>query len=303
LRPPSATLLKGFEMAISYNSDSLPSVTEAARLLGGEAHGDRVLCPGPGHSHRDRSLSVRFDSSAAGGYVVHSHAGDDWPTCRDHVRERLGLPTWYPSARCNRAGPVTLTRPALSPSIVAHDDAVGRTLGALRIWSEAAPIAGTLAVRYLVEHRKLDTKGLSLGHVLRWHPGIRALVALMTDPLSGEAIGVHRTFLGADGAKIERKMLGRQGIVRLSPDDTISVAVGLTEGLEDGIAVLLSGWSPIWVTTSAGALAKFPVLAGIEALTLFADADSAGMQSAEACRDRWINAGREAVIAAPRGSQ
>ena len=282
-------------MALSYNSDSLPSVAEAARLLGGEAHGDSVLCPGPGHSHRDRSLSVRFDPGAPDGYVVHSHAGDDWPTCRDHVRERLGMPSWYPSARCNRAGLITLTRPALSPSIIDE----GRTRAALYIWSEAAPIAGTLAERYLVEHRKLDTKGISLGHALRWHPGIRALVALMTDPLSSEPIGVHRTFFASDGSKLERKMLGRQGPVQLSPDDAVTMSLGLTEGIEDGLAVLQSGWRPVWSATSAGAIARFPVLPGVESLTVFADSDAAGLQAAERCRDRWLAAGREAVVAAP----
>jgi putative DNA primase/helicase len=245
------------------------------------------------------TTSVLFDPRAPDGYVVHSHAGDDWPTCRDYVRGRLGLPRWYPSARCTRAGPVPPTRPAPSPSTIAHDDAAGRTRAALRIWSEAAPIAGTPAECYLVEHRKLDTKGLSLGHALRWHPGIRALVALMTDPLSSEPIGVHRTFFASDGSKLERKMLGRQGAIQLSPDDAVTMSLGLTEGIEDGLAVLHSGWRPVWSATCAGAIARFPVLPGVESLTVFADSDEPGLQAAETCRDRWLAAGREAVVAAP----
>jgi hypothetical protein len=35
-----------------------------AALLGGEVRGDQIACPGPGHSPADRSLSVRFESSA-----------------------------------------------------------------------------------------------------------------------------------------------------------------------------------------------------------------------------------------------
>ena len=31
-----------------------------ARALGGEVSGDQVLCPGPGHSPKDRSLSVKI---------------------------------------------------------------------------------------------------------------------------------------------------------------------------------------------------------------------------------------------------
>ena len=78
------------------------------------------------------------------------------------------------------------------------------------------------------------------------------------------------------------------------------MGLGIAEGVEDGLAVLLSGWSPVWAATSAGALAKFPILSGIEALTVFADSDAAGTKSAETCRDRWLAAGREVVIAAPR---
>src|SRR5262249_41413079 len=74
---------------------------------------------------------------------------------------------------------------------------------------------------------------------------------------------------------------------------------GITEGVEDAIAILLSGWSPVWAATSAGGVAKFPILFGIEALTVFADADAAGLRAAQICRDRWLAAGHEAVIAAP----
>ena len=185
------------------------------------------------------------------------------------------------------------------PGLAKVDDVNARTAASKRLWREARPILGTLAEVYFAEIRKLGIHHLSLSHVLRWHGGARAIVALMTDPLSGEAVGVHRTFLDADGAKIERKMLGRQGVIRLSLDDGVTTSLGITEGVEDGLAVLLSGWSPVWVATSAGALAKFPMPTGIECLTIFADADTAGLRSAEVCRDRWRQAGCEAVIAAP----
>src|SRR5206468_11516324 len=65
-----------------------------AAALGGEAHGDRVLAPGPGHSKADRSLSIRISPRAPEGFVVDSFADDDWTLCRDYVRERAGLPNW-----------------------------------------------------------------------------------------------------------------------------------------------------------------------------------------------------------------
>ena len=45
---------------------------EVARRLGGTIAGRQVLCPGPGHSPRDRSLSVMLNGD--GGYIVHSFA-------------------------------------------------------------------------------------------------------------------------------------------------------------------------------------------------------------------------------------
>jgi hypothetical protein len=67
----------------------LPSIAKIAELLGGEVGGDHVYAPGPGHSVRDRSLSVLIDASAPDGFVVNSFAGDDAIACRDYVRDRL----------------------------------------------------------------------------------------------------------------------------------------------------------------------------------------------------------------------
>lgn len=69
-----------------------------ARALGGRAYGNRVSAPGPGHSRKDRSMTVFIDPNAPDGFTVHSHAGDDWQTCRDYVCDMLGLPKWRPSA-------------------------------------------------------------------------------------------------------------------------------------------------------------------------------------------------------------
>ena len=80
----------------------------------------------------------------------------------------------------------------------------------------------------------------------------------------------------------------------------MTLGLGLTEGIEDGLAVLLSGWTPVWCATSAGAIERFPVLGGIDCLTVHADYDNAGITAAQACVDRWIAAGREAAISFPK---
>jgi AAA domain len=87
-----------------------PDVRAAARALGGDISGrDGVVCPGPGHSRHDRSLSVRFDPNARDGFVVHSFAGDDPMICKDHVRERLGIEPFKTNGK--------LTESAAKPNI------------------------------------------------------------------------------------------------------------------------------------------------------------------------------------------
>ena len=74
-----------------------------ARALGGEASGNEIRCPGPGHrSPNDRSLSVKLDPRAPDGFVVHSFAGDDPIECRDHVREKGGLGAFKPNGQGQR---------------------------------------------------------------------------------------------------------------------------------------------------------------------------------------------------------
>jgi hypothetical protein len=79
-------------------------VRAAARALQGDVSGrDGVVCPGPGHSCQDRSLSVRFDPTAPDGFLVHSFAGDDPIVCKDHIRERLGLERFKPNGKAQEA--------------------------------------------------------------------------------------------------------------------------------------------------------------------------------------------------------
>jgi hypothetical protein len=279
------------------------------KVLGGDWLGSYGVAPGPGHSPVDRSLKITAHATDPSDVVLHSFGGDDWRPIKDDLRRQGLLREWRPGAvgeaigiaeRDCRGGISAPPAPRRPEAPRSTDDSEARTRAGLRIWHQATPIAGTLAEGYFREHRRLDITGLGdLGHCLRWHVGIRAIVALMTDPVSNATVGIHRTFLDVDGAKLERKMLGRQGVVRLSSNCEVTMGLGITEGIEDGIAVLLSGWAPVWAATSAGGLIKFPILFGIEAVTIFADADAAGMRAAQICRDRWLAAGHEAVIAAP----
>jgi putative DNA primase/helicase len=72
----------------------------------------------------------------------------------------------------------------------------------------------------------------------------------------------------------------------------------LAEGLETALDPMARGFRPIWSTGSSGLMASFPVLAGIEALTIFADHDEngAGLRAANEAASRWRTAGRETHV-------
>jgi hypothetical protein len=94
---------------------SAPSLAAIARALGGIIAGRSVLAPGPGHSPRDRSLSVTLSATSPDGFMVHSHAGDDWRACRRHVRGKLGLALFKPGSE-PRVAPQRERKPEATPS-------------------------------------------------------------------------------------------------------------------------------------------------------------------------------------------
>jgi hypothetical protein len=209
----------------------------------------------------------------------------------------------------DRFCPLPAPRPTLKPVEQAESSTadIGR-----RLWQEAVNPAGTPVVKYLASR----SLALPIDAQLRFHPRTwrnaaygphgPAMLALMTHPVSAEPVGLHVTYLRPDGAgKAEghRKkiMLGHAGVVRLVPDEDVTIGLGLAEGIETALAVMQSfGWTPVWAAASAGSIARFPVLLGIEALTIFADADDcgAGMDAARTCAERWNATGCEVTIAA-----
>ena len=201
------------------------------------------------------------------------------------------------STSARQDGPTLAKRHRLGWIVPEENDGLRR---AANIWRASIPLNGTLAEVYLRQHRKLDVTRLGdLSHALRYQPDLQAMIGLMTYPALGLACGVHRTFLSADGSKRERRMLGRAGAICLSRDEDVTTGLGITEGIEDGLRILLSGWRPMWACGSTSGIDSFPVLPGVECLTVFADNDDAGIRAAERCVQRWHDAGAECRVVTP----
>lgn len=241
---------------------------EMAKRLGGEFSGrDTILCPGPGHSPKDRSLAVKLVPIAADGFVVHSHAGDDWRACRDYVRERLGLPRWEPGDGQRRTLPAHHTdkwdlaaveaEADEGPRVWTEDEMV-RIANARRIWEAALDPRGTPAEQYLREHRWLNLPDELADRVLRFSPAcpwknentgkiehIPALIAPFRSIDNDAVTAIHRIALEPFLAKPQRRMLGvvHRAAIKL---DARSERLGICEGLETGMAARELGYKPIW---------------------------------------------------------
>jgi hypothetical protein len=77
------------------------------------------------------------------------------------------------------------------------------------------------------------------------------------------------------------------------------MGLGVAEGIETAIAAMMMGAPPMWALLSANGVRQFPVLGGIECLTICADDDEAGHTAAHECAVRWRDADREVIVRSP----
>jgi hypothetical protein len=184
---------------------------------------------------------------------------------------------------------------------------------AAAIWSSAQSI-----VRGSPAHAYLTGRGCVVPPAdgdLRWLPKLARFdldgpalvgrVSLAED--ASETLGLHLTWLVRDGERwrrTERRYLGAKkgGVVRLWPDEAVEHGVGLAEGIETTLAAA-HAFRPVWAAMDATNLAEFPVLPGVDAVTVFADHDAndVGQAAAQQVARRWADAQRIArVVVADR---
>lgn len=298
------------------------SLQQIAAALGGQIAGPgAVLCPGPGHSPRDRSLAVRLDPVAPDGFLVHSHAGDDWRKCRDHVRQRLGLPAWRPGDEQNRSVPHDDLRKWDAALMQAASEAVpreftedeqARIANAVRLWNEGVDPRGTLAEKYLRETRKLDLPDDLAGTVLRFHArcpwrnedtGNTDFVPALIVPfrsIDDDAItGVHRIAINSDGSKLGRRMLGVARRAAIKFDQIGGGTLSIGEGVETCMAARQLGLGAVWALGSVGAISFFSLIEGVQQLLILGEAGDASARAIKFCGTRWRRAGRRVHIVMP----
>jgi hypothetical protein len=226
---------------------------------------------------------------------VFSHAGDDFRDVRDHVRRKLGM---RQISAVDNAGSVP--------------ENAQRRERARQLWSEGLEPRRTLVEQYLAS-RCLNLSDDIAGPVLRYHPRcpwhdeggvllrVPAMMAVYRSIASNEIVGVQRTQLSPEGVKIERRMLGncRDGAIKFDADENVTNGLTIGEGAETVMTARQHDLRPAWALGSVGAIARFPVLAGIESLTLLRETGAASSRAVDQCGARWSDADREVIVAHP----
>jgi hypothetical protein len=187
----------------------------------------------------------------------------------------------------------------------------------MSIWDATLPLRGSLAERYLDVTRGIDVTKLpdDVHRCLRFHPRcifgpgtyLPCLLALMRDPLTDAPLGMQRIALEQRDGKIEkidRRMLGTAGVVKLWPANSqLVIGEGLETVLAAATRVPYAGAPllPAWVALSSQKLSTLPIIPGVQRLIVLVDNDRnrEGQNAAARVTAAWRAAGCEVVPLMP----
>src|SRR5262249_11504028 len=137
------------------------------------------------------------------------------------------------------------------------DDEQTNRQRALTLWGETDKLPGSLAYRYITEHRGLSIDVIdNIDECLRFHPRcpIRnhttgevifapAMIGLFRSIAANEPVAIHRTALTSEGRKLTTIPRPKQFLapiggaaLKLSSDENVTYGVTVGEGIETTIA-------------------------------------------------------------------
>jgi hypothetical protein len=148
-----------------------------------------------------------------------------------------------------RGAPLLRRQAQMAPRRTTQRDRAPTSHSYLRCWDQGIDPANTIVEQYLNNRGGLTVPESA---PIRFHPRCQrgpsdlpggpefwpAMLALMTDAVTGQPVGLHRTFLRPDGSGkapqttrggfvLKPKMiLGNWGVIRLTPDDLIGRGLG-----------------------------------------------------------------------------
>ncbi len=257
----------------------------------------------PGRFHRF-STSERPNDSAGWCKLFDDQRGGVFGCYRQGIRE-----TWsaFDRGTLTREQRIALARQVMAATIEREAQqrqqwaANAQRINAL--WAQCVPLTpGDPVALYL--RRRGFSDLWPLPNVLRLHPALPywhdrkalstfpAMVAPIVAP-DGRTVALHRTYLTSDGRKADvpdpKKLTAAAGplagacIPVCKPERG---CIGIAEGIETALAAWCASSVPTVAAYCAGNLAAWQWPAGVQRLVIFADADKAGREAADALRAR-----------------
>lgn len=274
------------------------------------AGGKAATVPGPNHSLKDRSLSLRV-SEDGDRVFFHSFAGDG---CRE-IMLHLGIEARHsqeadPAERARQRR----LRDEEKQRQRAEDRAFCQT-----IWSQTEPLAGSLAESYLWARRLIvedcaDIRFHPAAPRFKPRPGAQpswappphpAMIAMVRDR-DGASQALHATYVALDGKgkafgpKKSRLMFGpmQGGSVHLTPAGH-DLAIG--EGIETCLGYRNLKGLAIWAALTTSQYATVQIPRFVRKLVIPADGDPGGIRAAQAMAERVCKTADVEIDPAPDG--
>jgi len=261
---------------------------------------------------RKGSLAVATDGAKAGCWYDHENGtGGDLIDLIKHVQGATFREAIAFAERIIGSVPNLETTPApIIRARRAYVDSNGHRRRASELWQEAVPIVDTAAMRYLARRGIVRLPVGVDGAVLRFHPAcpfgdvrLPCMLAIMHDIRNNEPRAIYRTALTPTAEKIGRMALGPKtsAAVKLSLDEGVTQGLAIGEGVETVLSGMQLGFCPAWALGDSAAVENFPVISGIDVLSIFVDNDASGRGQSAAleCSARWTQAGREVFRVIP----
>jgi putative DNA primase/helicase len=284
---------------------------DIAEALGGKREGCEWRCPCPVHGGK----SLMIGAGRSGKVLLHCKGGCQ----QDDVLAKLVNFGLFENERIdrNRVSELDRTRQQEAERRV-EIDRLGRRIGAARaVYDRAVPAPDTV-------ERYLRSRGIALSvpnclrflqHCPHRHdprydlPFYPAMVAPVLG-VTGQLIGVHKTFLRLDGSgkadlpkELQRESCGPigGGAVRLAMPRHAEELI-IDEGIETVLSAIQMFGLPGWAALSAPGLAALELPPTIRSILVCADhdANAVGLEAALTAKARWILEGRNVRLRWPR---
>lgn len=294
-----------------------PDLRAAVAQVGGDlyAGGTRAVIPGPGHSRKDRSLSLALTRDEPPRVLWESFANDD-PKAVWAYLASLGLANTRQARPLN---PRELQRQRAARRATEMAERERKLRFCADVWRGTVEAKGSPVEAYL----KARGITLPIPPAIRFHPAAPlaypteerpnpttrpAMVAIATAEDGKSAAGLHVTALRPDGsgkASLDnpRRMFGDLlgAVVQLAPFPE-SGELAIAEGIETALSYRQMTGTPTWAGLSTAGLRRFETPRGLSRLVIAADGDAAGMEAARDLAERASRRCEALIMPAPAGT-